>query len=180
MANLEVGNEYFYAHVFEDTKLNFQLVVNGQPDRNYIARKNHLVVWSGEYFPDKPYLGVMYYAMPCVFERLRVQRVEDSATLYDASDGGLPDVVQPADLAGLPGVRVLEEIAGKVSWRLDRRYTLVGRYLVFDAEQLYRRHPPGLRKGWETIRAELRQVVDVVGWGKGETQEDHSVIRLVF
>jgi len=178
MASIEVWNEHFYAFVFDDTKLNFQLAVNGRPDGRYITRKNYLVEWSGEYFPEKPYTGVRYYAMPCVFESLRVHRVETGEVVYDASDGEVPEVVRSADLACLPTLRVLQERTGEDSWRLDRRYTPVGRYLVFDCEQLYWRRLPGRRPKWEQMEAELRQIVDVVGWAEGEDLKDHSVIRL--
>ena len=35
MASIEVWNEHFYAFVFNDTKLNFQLAIDGRPDGNY-------------------------------------------------------------------------------------------------------------------------------------------------
>lgn len=90
----------------------------------------------------------------------------------------MPEVVRRADLTDLPALRVLEERTIRHPWRLDRRYTLVERYPVFNYEQLYERRRPGQRKVWELMRADLRQVVDVVGWAKGERLDDHSVIRL--
>jgi len=178
MASIEVWNEHFYAFVFDDTKLNFQLAIDGRPDGNYVTRKNRLVEWSGKYFPEKPYTGVQYYAMPCVFESLRVRRAETDEVVYDASDGQVPEAVRSANLERLPALRVLQERTVENSWRLDRRYIPVGRYLVFDCEQLYWRRRPAQRRAWEQIHANLRQIVDVVGWAKGEDMEDHSVIRL--
>lgn len=177
MAYLEISNEHFYAFVFDDTKLNFQLAVGGQPDGDYVTRKNSLVVWSGEHFPDKPYNGVLYYAMPCVFESLRVQRVTGGEVLYKTSAGELPETVHRADLAELATLRMSEERTVQRPWRLDRCYVPAGRYLVFDCTQLYERRPPGQRKAWEQVRTELRQVVDVVSWAGGENLKDHSVIR---
>ena len=176
MAHIEIGNEQFYAFVFDDTKLNLQLVVGGRPNGVFLTRKNYLVEWGGEYFPDKPYNGVLYYAMPCVFESLQVQGAAQA--LYDASAGELPEAVRQADLAGLPAVRISEERTFQRPWRLDRRYVPVGRYLVFDSTQLYERCRPGQRGVWEQVRAELRQVVNVIGWAGEERMEDHSVIRL--
>jgi len=177
MAYLEISNEHFYAFVFDDTKLNFQLAVGNRPGGAYVTRRNSLVEWSGEYFPDRPYNGVLYYAMPCAFESLCVQCVADGETLYEASAGELPEAVRRADLAELPALRMSEERTAQRPWRLDRRYVPVGRYLVFDCTQVYERHPPGQRKSWEQVHAELRQVVDVVGWARGADLKDHSVIR---
>jgi hypothetical protein len=100
--------------------------------------------------------------------------------VYDASDGEVPCAVRSADLAHLPTLHILEERTGRDSWRRDRRYTPVGRYLVFDCEQLYWRRKRGKRKGWEQMEAELRQIVDVVAWAEEEEWEDHSVIRRRF
>ena len=177
IAYLEISNEHFYAFVFDDTKLNFQLAAGGGPNGTYVTRKNSLVEWSGEHFPDKPYNGVLYYAMPCVFESLRVQRVAEGEMLYEASAGKLPEAVRQADLVGLPALRMSEERTVQRPWRLDRCYVPVGRYLVFDCTQFYERRRPSQRKAWEQVRAELRQVVDVVGWARRESLKDHSVIR---
>jgi hypothetical protein len=177
MAYLEIGNEDFYAFVFDDTKLNFQLATGGRPGGAYVTRKNSLVEWSGEHFPHKPYDGVLYYAMPCVFESLRVQRITVGEVLYEASAGELPETVRRADLAGLPALRMSEERTVQRPWRLDRCYVPVGHYLVFDCEQSYERRLSGRREAWKQVRTELRQVVDVVGWARGEDLKDHSVIR---
>lgn len=136
--------------------------------------------WGGKHAPDKPHNGVLYYALPCVFESLRLQRIEDGEVLYDASDGELPGAVEQADLANLPTIRVLEERIIQLPWRLDRRYTPVDRYLVFDCEQVYRRRHPSQRKVWEPVQAELRQVVDVVSFAHDDEWTDRSVIRHRF
>jgi hypothetical protein len=177
MAYLAIGNEDFYAFVFDDTKLNFQLAAGDRPDGAYVTPKNSLVEWSGEHFPHTPYDGVLYYAMPCVFESLRVQRVTDSEALYEAGAGELPEVVRRADLPTLPALRMSEGRTLQRPWRLERRYVPVGRYLVFDCAQSYERRLPGRREAWEQVHTKLRQVVDVVGWARGEDLKDHSVIR---
>ena len=177
MAYLEISNDHFYAFVFDDAKLNFQLAAGGRPGGAYVTRKNSLVEWSGKYSPDRPYNGVLYYAMPCVFESLRVQRVADGEVLYEASAGELPEAVRRADLAALPALRMSEERTVQRPWRLDRCYVPVEHYLVFDCVQFYERRRPDQRKAWEQVHAELRQVVDVVGWARGEGLKDHSVIR---
>jgi len=177
MASIEVWNDTFYVFVFDDTKLNFQLNVDGQPGGPWVTRKNRLVSWSGKYAPDRPYYGVEYYAMPCVFESLVVRHADTGEVVYDASAGEVPREVHSADLSHLPTLHILQERTGPDSWRRDRCYIPVDRYLVFDCEQLYWRRKAGKRKGWEQMQAELRQIVDVVAWAEEEEWEDHSVIR---
>ena len=179
MASMRIWNDVVMVAVFNDTKLNLQLMSGGRPDGRWLTRRNRLIEASAKILGDVPYLGVRYYSLPTIYESLTVRKGGEPHPFFDAKAGELPDVLDDADLDMYPCLHFLEHRRVAAPWRMERWYTLVGPYMIFECQQ-YFEQPAGRGKNplrsWERIISELHQVVDVVAWGTGQDVELHAVI----
>ena len=180
MASTQIANESVMVAVFDDTKVNFQLAAKGIPDGRWLTRRNRLVEVDPALLSNLQHAGIYCYHLPTVFESLTVRREGERVPAFQGEAGTLPSVVADADLDMYPCLHYLAEKKVAAPWRMERWYTLVGRYLVFECQQYFERpgggHDSPLRS-WERIISDLQQVVDVVAWGQGEEMELHSLIR---
>jgi hypothetical protein len=179
MARMQIANESVMVAVFDDTKVNFQLAAEGIPDGRWLTRRNRLVEVDSGLVRNVPYPGIYCYHLPTAFESLTVRKGGERAPAFQGEAGTLPDLLVDADLAMYPCLHFLAEKKVAAPWRMERWYTLVGPYLVFECQQYF--ELPGGRddsplRSWERIISELQQVVDVVAWGTGREVELHSVI----
>jgi len=179
MASMQIANQSVMVAVFDDTKVNFQLAAEGIPDGRWLTRRNRLVEIGPARSGNAQHAGIYCYRLPTVFESLTVRKGGEPAPTFQAEAGTLPDLLVDADLDMYPCLHYMAEKKVAAPWRLERRYTLVGPYLVFECQQYFERsgsgHDNPLRS-WERIISDLQQVVDVVAWGRGEEMELHSVI----
>jgi hypothetical protein len=157
MQGLEVWNHEIMIQVGCDGRLAFRLMPEGEFQNELELQQGHAEV-SG----TTPVDGLLHYAMPCVFESL-VVRVEGTvAPVLDRVVGQWPEAIDDDELETYPYLHFLEERKTGTPWRLERWYTVVGPYLVFDSEQYFERPRPVDRgKNWERLIIRLRQVVDV-------------------
>ncbi|MCG2769273.1 MAG: hypothetical protein L6435_12960 [Anaerolineae bacterium] len=180
MAGMEICNDAVMVKVFDDTKVNFQLVADGTPDGRWLTRRKRLIEASADILGDVPYLGIYYYSLPTIYESLTVRKGGEPRPFFDAKAGELPELLDDADLDMYPCLHFLAHKRVAAPWRIERWYTLVGPYMIFECQQYFER-PAGEEKSplraWERIISELHQVVDVAAWGTDRDMELHSVIR---
>jgi len=179
MASLEIWNDRVMVAVFDDTKVNFQLMRGENPDGHWLTRHNRLVEATAKIYGHVPYLGVSYYNLPTIYESLAVRKEGAPSPVFEAQAGELPALIEEADLDMYPCLHFLAHRRVAAPWRMERWYTLVGPYVVFECHQYFeRRAARGERRkqSWERVISQLQQVVDVVAWGTGQEMELHSVI----
>jgi hypothetical protein len=160
--------------------VNFQLAAEGIPDGRWLTGRNRLIEVDPALLGNAQWAGVFCYHLPTVFERLTVRKEGARVPAFQGEAGTLPGTIANADLDMYPCLHFLAEKKVAAPWRMERWYTLVGRYLVFECQQYFElagteRDSPG--RSWERIISDLQQVVDVVAWGRGEEMELHSVLR---
>jgi len=162
MHGLQVQNDRVLLRVFRDARFDFRLMAD---DKFYGTFK--LQQGSAEIIGTEPVKGLLYYAMPCVFESLIV-RIEGTTTpVINRTVGDWPASIDDDELEMYPYLHFLEERRTGMPWRFERWYTLGGPYLVFDSEQYFERSRPQQRgKNWERLIVQLRQVVDLNAWAQ--------------
>ena len=180
MAGMEISNDAVMLKVFNDTRVNFQQVADGTPDGRWLTRRNRLIEASADILGNVPYLGICYYSLPTIYESLTVRKEGEPSPFFDTKAGELPELLDDADLDMYPCLHFLAHKKVAAPRRMERWYTLVGPYMIFECQQYFER-PVGEQKSplraWERIISELHQVVDVVAWGTDRDMELHSVIR---
>jgi len=180
MASLQIANDSAMVAVFDDAKVNFQLVAGGVPTGRWLTRRNRLLESNPALADRIPYAGIRHYALPTIYESLTVRKGGQRSPVFAGEAGTLPDLVLNADLAMYPCLHFLTEKKVAAPWRMERWYTLVGPYVVFECHQYFERPAGGQSdplRAWERIISELMQVVDVVAWGTGQETALASVIR---
>jgi hypothetical protein len=162
MQGLEVWNDRVSLCVSRDAGLAFRLMPDGQ-----CHDALHLEEGSVEVAEITPVDGILYYAMPCVFERLVVRVEGVPAPLLHRAAGDWPTAVDEDELETYPYLHFLEERKTGTPWRLERWYTLAGSYLIFDSEQYFERsRPQQSGKYWDRLIVQMRQVVDLPAWAQ--------------
>nr|MBC7244513.1 hypothetical protein [Chloroflexota bacterium] len=160
MQGLQIWNDQVLLRIARDARLSFRLTGEEKFYGDFEFKEGSIEAEGGA-----PISGVLYYAVPCVFESLVVQ-LEGIATpaMYQAV-GAWPADIDDEYLEAYPHLHFLEERKTGTPWRLERWYTLAGPYLVFDSQQYFERtHPEQCGKNWERLIVQLRQVVDLPTW----------------
>jgi hypothetical protein len=164
MQGLKVRNHQVMIQVTRDDRLAFRLMPDGEFQEGI-----HLQEGCVRVREIIPVCGLLYYAMPCVFESLAVRAEGVAAPVLDRALGQWPDVVDDDELETYPHLHFLEERRTGTPWRFERWYTLAASYLIFDSQQYFERPRPAQRgKNWERLIVQLRQVVDLSAWGQGQ------------
>jgi len=162
MQELQVWNDQVLIRVSRDASLAFRLMPDGQFHGGFALQGGHVEVVGSE-----PVSGLLYYAMPCLFESLVVRVEGFAAPLLNRAVGEWPAAVDEDELETYPYLHFLEERRTGMPWRLERWYTLAGPYLIFDSEQYFERSRPQQRgKDWERLIVQLRQVVELPTWAQ--------------
>lgn len=160
MQGLQVWNDQVLLRVSRDARLAFRLV----PDDKWYG---DLELKEGviEVVGAAPASGLLYYAIPCVFESLVVRMEGRAVPLLNRVAGTWPTAVNEDELETYPYLHFLEERRTGMPWRLERWYTLAGPYLIFDSQQYFERACPRQGgKDWERLIVQLRQMVDLPAW----------------
>jgi hypothetical protein len=162
MQGLQVWNDKVLIRVSRDAGLAFRLMPGGEFQGDFDLQEGGVQVAR-----PAPVSGLLYYAMPCVFESLVVRVEGVSAPLLNRAAGEWPAAVDDDELETYPYLHFLEERKTGMPWRFERWYTLAGSYLVFDSEQYFERSKPqNSGKDWERLIVQLRQVVDLPAWAQ--------------
>jgi hypothetical protein len=162
MQGLQVWNDQILIRVSRDAGLAFRLMPDGEFHGGFDLQEG-----SVEVAGTMSVSGLLYYAMPCLFESLVVRVEGIAAPLLDQAVGEWPAVVDDDELDTYPYLHYLEERKTGMPWRLERWYTLAGPYLIFDSEQYFERSKPQQGgKDWERLIVQLRQVVDLPAWAQ--------------
>jgi len=160
MQGLQIRNDQVLLRVFRDARLDAQPVGDEQPRAVLDIEAGSFKVEGAE-----PITGLLYYAVPCVFEKLVVRVEGASSPVIQCTAGEWPTAVDDDDLEFYSHLHFLEERKTGTPWKWERWYTLAGPYLVFESEQYFERSCPGRRgKDWERLIVQLRQIMDLVKW----------------
>jgi len=160
MQGLQVHNERVAIQVSREGRLGLRPAASDK----FLAQAELLEgsVGLGELAPAS---GLLYYALPCVYESVTVQMEGMAAPVLERIVGQWPADVDDDLLEVYPHLHFLEERKTGIPWRLERWYTLADSYLVFDSQQYFERPRPRQRgKDWERLIVHLRQVVDTAAW----------------
>ncbi len=162
MHSLEVRNHQVMIQVARDGRLAFRPMPEGKLRENVHLQQGSVTV------PELAAVtGLLYYAMPSIFESLTVRVEGIAAPVLDRALGQWPATVDDEELETYPHVHFLEERKTGTPWRFERWYTLAAAYLIFDSQQYFERPRPAQRgKNWERLIVQLRQVVDLSVWGQ--------------
>jgi len=172
MQGLQVQNEQVAIHVSREGQLALRLAVGGEFSAPIELLEGTLKL--GELAPAS---GLLYYALPCVYESVTVQLEGVTAPVLERAVGQWPAEVDDDQPEVYPHLHFLEERKTGIPWRLERWYTLAGPYLVFDSQQYFERPRPRQRgKDWERLIVHLRQVVDVVAWAQTPQEDTVNLI----
>ena len=160
MQSLQVWNEQVAIRVSREGRLAVRPVAHDEFPAEVEPLEGSLKL--GELAPAS---GLLYYALPCVYETVTVHVEGMVAPVLDRAVGQWPADVDDDHLETYPHLHFLEERKTGIPWRLERWYTLAGPYLVFDSQQYFERSRPRQRgRDWERLIVHLRQVVDVAAW----------------
>lgn len=173
MQGLQIWNDQVLLRISRNAHLSFRLTGDEKFYGDFEFKEGYI-----EAEGIAPISGVLYYAIPCIFESLVIQ-LEGVATpsLYQAV-GTWPAAIDDEYLEAYPHLHFLEERKTGTPWRLERWYTLAGPYLVFDSQQYFERTYPEQRgKNWERLIVQLRQVVDLPTCARDIGQ---ATINLIF
>jgi len=164
MQGLQIWNEQAMIRVSRDARLTFRLMPDGEFHQHVELQEGSVEVTG-----IAAVNGLLHHAMPCLFESLVVRVEGIAAPVLDRAIGQWPTAVDD-ELEIYPHLHFLEERKTGMPWRLERWYTLAGRYLILDSEQYFERPRPVARgKNWERLIVQLRQVVDLAGWDSDES-----------
>ena len=162
MEGLRIWNDQVFVRVSRDARMAYRLMPDGAYQGELELQEGGVRVPGAV-----PVSGLLYYAMPCLFESLVVRVEGIAAPLLERAAGEWPVVVDDDQLETCPYLHFLEERKTGMPWRLERWYTLAGPYLIFDSEQYFERSRPQQRgKDWERLIVQLRQVADLPAWAQ--------------
>jgi hypothetical protein len=157
MRGLQVWNDQVAIRVSRDARLAFRLMPQDEFSGDFELREGTI-----EAAEVAPVAGLLYYAVPCVYESLVVRVEGIAAPVLNRAVGEWPAAVDDDELETYPHLHFLDECKTGMPWRLERWYTLAGLYLIFDTQQYFERSCPRQRgKDWERLIVQLRQVVDL-------------------
>lgn len=160
MQGLHVWNEQVAIRVSRDGRL--ALRPAGRDEFSGQVELLEGVIKLGDLAPAS---GLLYYALPCVYETATVHVEGTAAPVLERALRQLPEDIDDDHLEAYPHLHFLEERKTGIPWRLERWYTLAGPYLIFDSQQYFERSRPRQRgRDWERLIVQLRQVVDVTAW----------------
>ena len=160
MQGLQVWNEQVAIRVTREGRLAVRLAARDEFSAEVDLSEG--VLELGDLAPAS---GLLYYALPCVYESVTVLVEGMPTPVLERAAGQWPADVDDDHLEAYPHLHFLEERKTGIPWRLERWYTLAGPYLVFDSQQYFERSRPRQRgKDWERLIVQLRQVVDVAAW----------------
>lgn len=172
---LQVWNEQALLRVLRDGRLELERKPGGEVLGGFDLQEG-----SVEVAGSAPVSGLLYYAMPCLHEKITVH-LEGSATpAFEQAVGGWPAAVDEDELQTYPYLHFLEERKTGMPWRWERWYTLAGAYLIFDSEQYMERACPRQHgQDWERLIVQVRQVADVSICAQGSARAmDHLLSGL--
>lgn len=172
MEGLQIWNDQVLLRVARDARLAFRLIREETFHGDFEFQEG-IVEADGM----APVSGLLYYAMPCVFESVVVQLEGVATPAVFQTVGEWPMDIDDDQLETYPHLHFLEERKTGMPWRLERWYTLAGPYLVFDSQQYFERPRPVQHgKNWERLMVQLRQVVDLPRW---TANMDKPVVNLI-
>jgi hypothetical protein len=175
MHALQVWNEQALLRVLCDGRLELERKPGGEGLGGFDLQEGSVKVAG-----SAPVSGLLYYAVPCLHEKITVH-VEGSATpAFEQAVGNWPAAVDEDELQTYPYLHFLEERKTGMPWRWERWYTLAGAYLIFDSEQYMERACPRQHgKDWERLIVQVRQVADVSTCAQGSARVmDHLLSGL--
>jgi hypothetical protein len=176
MQGLQVWNEQVAIRVSREGRLSLRLAARtasadrgSRPERgrDEFSAEVELLEGTLKLGDLAPASGLLYYALPCVYESVAVHVEGMAAPVLERAVGQWPADVDDDHLEAYPHLHFLEERKTGIPWRLERWYTLAGPYLIFDSQQYFERSRPRQRgKDWERLIVQLRQVVDAAAWAQ--------------
>jgi hypothetical protein len=170
--SLEIGNDRASIQVSPDAQLTIRLIPEGQFGAKHMLSDGSIALRD-----RAPLSGLLYYALPCVFEGLIV-RVEGVASpALQSTLGRWPPAVDDDDLDAYPHLHFVEERKTGAPWRFERWYTLAGSHLVFESDQYFERACPAERgQNWERFIVQLRQVVHLPALAGDSAKPEHLLV----
>ncbi len=172
MQGLRVWNERVALSVSRTGRIEVEARGNGRPVAGQDLQEGRV-----ELADCSPVTGLLFYALPCVFESLTLHREGGAVPLLSRTLGEWPTGVDDDELQTYPQLHFLEERKTGMPWRFERWYTLADSHLVFDSEQYFEREcPRHAGKNWERFIVQLRQVVDSLAWVSRPTQQASNLL----
>ena len=157
MHGLQVWNDQAMIRVSRAGRLAFGRMPDGKLHEGVELQEGSVEVDGSE-----PLRGLLFYAIPCISERLVVRLEGVAAPVLNRVAGEWPAAVDDDQLETYPNLHFLEERKTGMPWRFERWYTVAGKYVIYDSEQYFERTSPVDRgKNWERLIVQLRQVIDV-------------------
>ncbi|MBC7261403.1 MAG: hypothetical protein H5T63_05270 [Chloroflexi bacterium] len=172
MQELQIWNDQVLLRIARDARLAFRLTGEETFYGDFEFQEGVVEVEG-----IAPVRGLLYYAMPCVFESLVVQLEGIATPSVFQTVGEWPTDIDDDQLETYPHLHFLEERKTGTPWRLERWYTLAGSYLIFDSQQYFERSRPVQHgKNWERLMVQLRQVADLPSWA---SHMDRPIVNLI-
>ena len=176
IGELRVRNQEYALHVFPDARFALESVREGAGACTIeIAERVARVTGM------KPISGVYLYPVTCEYSSLEIRLEGQAAPVFERAEGQWPSMIEEDELHMYPHLHFVAERKTGTPWRFERWYTLVGSYLVFEAEQYFERTVQRQGKNWERLVVHIRQLMDLakVKTGNENSQERMELLGTV-
>ena len=172
MQGLQLQNDQIALRVSRDGRLDVRSMKNGQSCVALDLQEGSIQATG-----TAPIEGLLYYAMPSVFESMAVRVEGAPSPLIQRTSGRWPAAIDGDELEFYSLLHLLEERKTGIPWRSERWYTLAGSHLVFESEQYFERACPRQHgKNWERLIVHLQQVVHLLEWCE---ESDGAAVNLI-